>query len=584
MRMAIVAGNPRSFFTRLLVAVSALLVAACGGGGSSGSKPSGTSAAAPPMQLSGIVPEFGPPANDDSWGPGGFRTVPKASCSRGDSPETGLQGQVPAALRASGFKGFNCNLQLVSQVRGDGANWQTAEFRDRPSFRDRPGEFRDRPSKCAYHGTSFSTVNRTQLGVPVIDVTNSAHPRVTGYLTTSSMLDPWESLKVNERRQLLGADEAFNGGLDGFGGPGIDIYDLSQDCRYPQLLASKAVGLLPNGTSNGIPVAVIGHEGSWAPDGLTYYGGDLTNKQYYAVDTTIPTEPKLIAAWKTGVVVPAGGTSLLTHGMSISDNGRRGYFVSLATLPATDLTNPAVPPVNGLLIYDTSQIQERKPNPQVPLISKLFWRDGGVSQHTINVSIHGTPYIIFVDEGGPAGNGTAGPEAACAANLPPYPMARIIDVSEERHPFIVSRLALEVHNPANCSLTLPDIVGQTAFTYGSHYCSVDNRRNATTLVCGYFNSGIRVFDIREPWRPKEIAYYNPAGTTTPSFGSNHYTSALIAANWTPGGPDWCSAQAHLDAQEGVLWTTCQDNGLLIMKFERKVWPFPESSTPPGEQN
>jgi len=350
MRVGIVAG----------IAASELLLVACGGGSSGGSHASGVGAAAAPMQLSGIVPEFGSAASadDDSWGPGGFRTVPKATCSAGDSPETGLQGQVPAALRAAGFKGFNCNLKLVSQVRGDGANWQTAEFRDRAY-------------KCAYHGTSYSTVNRTQLGVPVIDVTDSARPVVTGYLTTTSMLDPWESLKVNERRQLLGADQGNNGGLDGWGGPGIDIYDVSQDCRYPQLLASKAVGLMSNGSSNGIPVAVVGHEGSWAPDGLTYYGGDLTNKQYYAVDTTIPTEPKLIASWKTGVVVPTGGTSLLTHGMSISDDGRRGYFVSLATLPVTDLTNPAVPAVNGLLIYDTSQVQDRKPNPQVPLISKL---------------------------------------------------------------------------------------------------------------------------------------------------------------------------------------------------------------------
>jgi hypothetical protein len=581
-------GNPCWFFTRLLVAASALLLAACGGRSSGGTPTIRVSAGGVGVPR-GMLEDSGnrAPANEDSSGEGRFETVPKATCSPGDSPETGLQGQVPAALRAAGFKGFNCNLKLVSQVRGDGANWQTAEFRDRAEESrdgDRAEKFRDRGHKCAYHGTSYSTVNRTQLGVPVIDITNSASPMVTGYLTTSSMLDPWESLKVNERRQLLGADQGNNGGLDGWGGPGIDIYDLSQDCRYPQLLASKAVGLLPNGSSNGISVAVVGHEGSWAPDGLTYYGGDLTNKQYYAVDTTIPTAPKLIAAWKTGVVVPTGGTDLLTHGMSISDDGRRGYFVSLATLPAVDLTNPAVPPVNGLLIYDTSQIQERKPSPQVPLISQLFWRDGGVSQHTINVNIGGSPYIIFVDEGGPAGNGTAGPEAACAANLPPYPMARIIDISDERHPFIVSRLALQVHDPANCSLTLPDIVGQIAFTYGSHYCSVDNRRNATTLVCGYFNSGIRVFDIREPWRPKEIAYYNPAGTATPSYGSDHYTNALIPAQWTPGGPDWCSAQAHLDAQEGVLWTTCQDNGLLVLKFERNVWPFRESRTPPGEQN
>src|ERR1700741_2841582 len=57
-------------------------------------------------------------------------TVPKAVCGPGDHPETGLQGQVPASLRASGFHGFNCNLQLIGQTKGDGANWQTAEFRD----------------------------------------------------------------------------------------------------------------------------------------------------------------------------------------------------------------------------------------------------------------------------------------------------------------------------------------------------------------------------------------------------------------------------------------------------------------------
>src|SRR5262249_13533512 len=58
-------------------------------------------------------------------------TVPKARCGPHDNPESGLQGQVPAALRASGFKGFNCNLELLGQARGDGANWQTTEFKDR---------------------------------------------------------------------------------------------------------------------------------------------------------------------------------------------------------------------------------------------------------------------------------------------------------------------------------------------------------------------------------------------------------------------------------------------------------------------
>src|SRR3989442_861890 len=127
-------------------------------------------------------------------------TVPKATCGPNDHPETGLQGQVPAALRAAGFKGFNCNLELIGQSKGDGANWQTAEFRD--------GQSRI----CAYHGTAFTTLNRTHLGVPVIDITNENAPTPSGYLTSVSMLDPWESLKTNARRKLLAADNGHNGG------------------------------------------------------------------------------------------------------------------------------------------------------------------------------------------------------------------------------------------------------------------------------------------------------------------------------------------------------------------------------------
>jgi hypothetical protein len=62
-----------------------------------------------------------------------------------------------------------------------------------------------------------------------------------------------------------------------------------------------------------------------------------------------------------------------------------------------------------------------------------------------------------------------------------------------------------------------------------------------------------------------------------------------AGGWVPGGPDWCSAQVHLHiadghGKQGTLWTTCQDNGLLMLKFENGVWPFEDCSTPPGEQN
>jgi len=41
---------------------------------------------------------------------------------------------------------------------------------------------------------------------------------------------------------------------------------------------------------------------------------------------------------------------------------------------------------------------------------------------------------------------------------------------------------------------------------------------------------------------------------------------------------------HLDHKTGTVWSTCQDNGLLMLKFTNGVWPFPGSATPPGQQN
>ena len=516
-------------------------------------------------------------------------TVPKATCGRHDHAETALQGQVPAALRASGFQGFNCNLELVGQVRGDGANWQSDEFREGNGRGKGKGEGKGEGKDegkgegkgngtradrtCAYHGTAFTTAGRTHVGVPVIDMTNPSAPVPTSFLTSISMLDPWESLKVNTPRALLGADNAHNGG-GGQGGPEIDIYDISVDCRFPQLLASQAVG---TGTDGGMlsPIFPNGHEGSWAPDGLTYYRSDLANATYSAIDTSDPTRPKEIAFFDLAIALSP--LAVKSHGLSVSDDGNRAYVAVIGGLTGFD---PSAPASNGFAILDTSQVQERRPNAQLKMISTFLYKDGSVSQHTIPVKIKGKPYVIQVDEGGSGGLSFAGWQAACTAGVPMFPMAHIVDISNEEKPTQVSELVLEMNNPANCEQVLPDVVGLTTFTYGTHYCSVDNKENTTTLACDEFNSGIRVFDIRDPERPKEIAYYNPPGLTTASPGSNH----VSFNQWVAGGPDWCSAQLHLDADKGTIWTTCQDHGLLSLKFTNGVWPFPESSTPPGKQN
>src|SRR5829696_5299632 len=97
-----------------------------------------------------------------------FTSVPQAVCGPGDAPETALQGQVPASMRAAGFQGFSCNLKRLSQVLNEGANWQAAEWR----------QGRGKNLKvCGYHGTAHPTANpaavRANYGVRVLDLTDA---------------------------------------------------------------------------------------------------------------------------------------------------------------------------------------------------------------------------------------------------------------------------------------------------------------------------------------------------------------------------------------------------------------------------
>jgi len=131
--------------------------------------------------------------------------IPRAQCRAGDKPELALQGQVPLSDRLAGFQGNNCNIDLVSQYEGEGASWMHTSYRD-----------------CSYYGQAFAatavsppSIPRATLqrpGTVVMDVSDSSNPVDAGRLTSVSMLDPWESLKVNQTRGLLAAVNGTSSG------------------------------------------------------------------------------------------------------------------------------------------------------------------------------------------------------------------------------------------------------------------------------------------------------------------------------------------------------------------------------------
>ena len=113
----------------------------------------------------------------------------------------------------------------------------------------------------------------------------------------------------------------------------------------------------------------------------------------------------------------------------------------------------------------------------------------------------------------------------------------------------------------------PDTGFSDIFGYSSHYCTADNPDNTQYLACSYFEAGLRVFDIRDPYRPKEIAYYKPATRSATLSGSS--SPSLRRGNrntdWTSSNIRW---RRHGD--ELQLWFTSHENGFQIVKFTNRL--------------
>jgi hypothetical protein len=102
-----------------------------------------------------------------------------------------------------------------------------------------------------------------------------------------------------------------------------------------------------------------------------------------------------------------------------------------------------------------------------------------------------------------------------------------------------------------------------SLNYSEERCVANNPMNATMLACSFQNAGLRVFDIRDPYHAKEIAYYKPGAVRTafrPSSGSwvpgadRTVDKTAAWARWRKVGNDW------------ELWFVSDGNGFQIVRF------------------
>jgi hypothetical protein len=446
-------------------------------------------------------------------------SVPRAVCGPGSVPEPGIQGRASAAEYATGLR---CNLALVGQTRAGAGGFRTHRYVD-PSGHE-----------CAYFdvfpGMASDPVAAFagQSATVVVDMSDPTRPMVTDRLSSAANRSPHESLSLHPGRGLLAAVMGTFSTAPGI----VDLYDLTQDCRHPVLLSS-------------LPVGVAGHEGSFSPDGLTYWAsaaaGFYTGHQsgtIVAVDVSDPRLPALLA------VAPEE----TAHGFNLSPDGRTLYYADVGPTP-------------GLTILDVSEVQARRPMPEIRRISHLTWDTVSIPQTALPVTIAGRPYLIEVDEFAAtsfASNPTRNAvwHYLTGTNADPADLvgaARIIDVADPRAPKVVSDIRLEVHTPgARGGGLAADPGGTTLFGYAAHYCAVPKATDPGIVACSFMASGLRVFDIRDPAHPKELAYFNPPGDPAAPY------RALSAPTFAP--------------ERNEIWYTDGNYGFLAVRLTNGAWP------------
>src|SRR5207245_1233028 len=135
-------------------------------------------------------------------------------------------------------------------------------------------------------------------------------------------------------------------------------------------------------------------------------------------------------------------------------------------------------------------------------------------------------------------------------------------------------ILLQVDDPANCQRVQADISarsvsffpnvggGGALFEYDVHHCSPDRLQDPTILACATFLSGLRVYDIRDPKNPREIAYY--------SMGTVAATDQTV---------DDTISRPVIWTDRGLVLFTSEFTGFHVARFEGGVWPFAGAACP-----
>jgi hypothetical protein len=259
-----------------------------------------------------------------------------------------------------------------------------------------------------------------------------------------------------------------------------------------------------------------------------------------AADLTDPRHPKLLPEIEPQIAASGAPRLAYAHEAWPSPDGRRLY-----------IGNQQVNDSEAVLVVDTEGWPKRPARVlgRVPLPG-----------HSIRpMTVDGTPYLLTSDESvvDPTAKGCL-PDA-----LTPFGGAArptLVDLTHEGRPRAAGALRLPINEPSHCVDQLLSGVNASV-----HYHDVDDARDTTFAMVSAWNAGLRIFDVRDPAHPREVAYFNPGRVGDPVPGLSAALGPVGA-----GGLDQAWAHVRYRADTGHVWLTTATGGFWVLELEPQV--------------
>lgn len=286
---------------------------------------------------------------------------------------------------------------------------------------------------------------KSGMGTTVLDVSDPEHPRI---------VDQWPAPAGTHTHKVQVADtymlvneERFRNADDWTAG--LVVYDV----REP--LAPRRIGRLA-GDGDGVH-RIVWTGGRYAHASFTPAGH--ADRIWGVFDLADPTRPREAARWALDEEQPPGKRYAAHHALVEGATAYLGYGdANLVALNVSDITAP-----------------------------KKLWRVGwdGGGTHTC-LPLAGRGLVVVTDE-----QLADGPHA-------PARSVRVVDVRERRVMSVVPA-------PRGEFAEQPTRFGP----HNLHENRAGSYRSASLVFVTYFNAGLRVYDLRDPERPEEVASWVP---------------------------------------------------------------------------